>query len=108
LAIEKSNHWRRMLLRARNERPRDRRAAESGNEFPPCDVDRHFTRPYRHHGRRNLGTVSRPNRQVCDALHDSPTAKRARRFSVMQNVAHGPSRRSAVLQNFVAIGALQT
>ena len=31
------------LLRASSERPRDSCSAERGNEFPPCDVDRHRT-----------------------------------------------------------------
>ena len=29
------------LLRMRTKRPRERRAAKCGNEFSPCDVDRH-------------------------------------------------------------------
>jgi len=33
-AVEKSDHWRSRLLRARRERPRYRRAAEQRDECP--------------------------------------------------------------------------
>jgi hypothetical protein len=35
------------LLRLRGERPRDRRAAERGDELPSADADSHLSRPKR-------------------------------------------------------------
>jgi hypothetical protein len=35
LAVEEPDHWHRRLLRARGERPRDRRAAEQRDELAP-------------------------------------------------------------------------
>ena len=43
--MEKSDHRQRRLLRARSERPRDRRPAEFGYELASSDVECHLTRP---------------------------------------------------------------
>src|SRR5262249_43844506 len=44
-AAQKSDHRHRRLLRARRQRPRHRRAAECGQQFPPSDDDRHTPLP---------------------------------------------------------------
>jgi len=45
VTADKSDHRHRRLLRARRERPRDRRAAECGQQFPPSDGDCHTPLP---------------------------------------------------------------
>jgi len=52
-------------LCTRREWPGERRPAERRNEFPPCDVDRHLTRPQSDHSREEYHA---PNREVCDVL----------------------------------------
>src|SRR5215510_8332540 len=44
-AAQKADYGRRLLLRARRERPRRRRAAECGQQFPPSDGDCHAPLP---------------------------------------------------------------
>src|SRR5262249_25468798 len=44
-AAEKADYRHRRLLRARRERPRDRRAAECDQHFPPSDGDCHTPLP---------------------------------------------------------------
>src|SRR5262249_13179535 len=44
-AAEEPDHWHRGLLRARRERPRNRRAAECSQQFPPSDGDCHTPLP---------------------------------------------------------------
>src|SRR6516162_8676263 len=46
-AVEIADHRHRRLLRARRERPRDRRTAECGQQFPPSDGDCHTPPPVR-------------------------------------------------------------
>jgi hypothetical protein len=43
--------------------------AEKRDELPPSYTDCHLTSPSVDHGRCNVGTISRLNRQVCDLLH---------------------------------------
>ena len=43
--MEKPDHRHRRLLRPRRERPRDRRTAECGQQFPPSDGDCHAPLP---------------------------------------------------------------
>src|ERR1019366_10090419 len=58
------------LLRPRSKWPCERHAAEY--ELPSPDADCHLPRPHRHHACCFVGTVSRPNRPVCDRLHGGP------------------------------------
>jgi len=57
-AAKESDHRQRRLLRIRAERPRNRRAADNGNELPSADVDCHVTPPQWDHdrceGRKNI------------------------------------------------------
>src|SRR6516162_53335 len=59
-AVKEPDHWHRRLLRTRRERPRDRRAAECGQQFPPSDGDCHTPLPRE----VRKGTVSRHERRV--------------------------------------------
>src|SRR5215467_5722985 len=44
-SIQETDHRHGWLLRARRERPRGRRAAECGQQFPPSDIDCHTPLP---------------------------------------------------------------
>src|SRR6516225_636906 len=59
--LTRSPHRRAIgLLRARRERPRRRRAAERGQQFPPCDGDSHTPLPCE----VRKGTIPRHERAV--------------------------------------------
>ena len=52
---------------------RELHAANPGHELSPSDVDCHLTRAHWDQAHCDVGTVSRPNRQVCDRLHAAPS-----------------------------------
>jgi hypothetical protein len=60
--MEKPDHRHCRLLRARRERPRGRRAAERGYQFPPSDSDEHVALPCE--GGLVKATISRRKRAV--------------------------------------------
>src|SRR5262249_21106431 len=64
-AVEEPDYRHRRLLRTRRERPRGRRAAECGQQFPPSDGDCHTPLPCEV---RN-GTIARHQRAVLTARH---------------------------------------
>src|SRR5262249_858532 len=84
-AAEVSDHWHRRLLRPRRERPRGRRAAECGQQFPPADggcpmvaVMRPFPREVRktqrYHATSVLSPTARhPARGLFSLVDDSRT-----------------------------------
>ena len=79
--LRNSDHRHHRLLRVRRKRPHDGRTAERGYKLPPSNADRHLSpSPMGSWPAPMSGTVSCPNRQVCEPTPRWSDAQKARCF----------------------------
>jgi hypothetical protein len=99
--VKRTNHWHPRLLRARRERLRHRRAAETGHKLPSTDLDCHSIRPQWDRACCIVALWETHHAPIGRSVTDFTmfNGEKTRCFSVVRNVLHGPKRRFTAMRS---------